>query len=291
MADVATPENDRDLAALAQECTVRELHEVARTERGAPRSRAETDYEARSVRFNDNFHTVTAQLPAESYAEVKSDLETRARALPSDGETRWDQRLCDVFLGVFERTTTPSRAGARMSSSCTLPLATVADESSEVAGELERGRTDQRRDGPSAGLRRHRDRCPRRRPRPHDVRGPGPAVPEPHPTSRGHAKGSTLPVPGLYERDVHERASHQTVGVRRSDRFGKFGFDVPAPSLPAAQFGLVHDGERQRGAHLGRADRTRHDVAPVAALDDRLAVLNYWPPARRRFLSHWARLK
>ena len=77
VADVATPENESDLAAQAQECTVRQLHEVARTERGAPNTRAQTDYEARSVRFNDTCRTVTAQLPPESYAEVKSRLESR----------------------------------------------------------------------------------------------------------------------------------------------------------------------------------------------------------------------
>ena len=139
VADVATPENDCDLAARAQECTVRELHEVARTARGAPRSRAETDYEARSVRFNDNFHTVTAQLPVESYFEVKSDLETRARALASDGDTRWDQRLCDGFLGVIRADNDAQQGGSPYVVVVHVPLATVADESSEVAGELERG--------------------------------------------------------------------------------------------------------------------------------------------------------
>jgi hypothetical protein len=49
VADLATPESDPDLAALAQDCTVRQLHEVGRTERGVPRSRAQTDYEARSL--------------------------------------------------------------------------------------------------------------------------------------------------------------------------------------------------------------------------------------------------
>ena len=160
VADVATPANDRDLAEQARACTVRQLHDVARIERGAPRSRAETDHEARSLRFNDNFRTVTAQLPAESYAEVKSDLEARARALPSDGETRWDQRLCDGFLEVIRADNDAQQGGSPYVVVVHAPLATVADESSELAGELERGRTHQRRDGPPAGLRRHRDRCP-----------------------------------------------------------------------------------------------------------------------------------
>jgi hypothetical protein len=139
IADVATPASDRDLAEQAQGLTVRQLQDVARIERGAPRSRAEADHEARSLRFNDNFHTVTAQLPAESYFEVKSDLETRARALASDGDTRWDQRLCDGFLGVIRADNDAQQGGSPYVVVVHAPLATVADESSEVAGELESG--------------------------------------------------------------------------------------------------------------------------------------------------------
>ena len=138
VADVATPANDQKLADQAKDCTVRQLHEVARAERGAPSSRAETDYEARSVRFNDSFRTVTAQLPPESYAEVKSCLETRARALPSDGETRWDQRVCDSYLEVF-RADYDARSGPSPHVVVVhTALKTVTDESSELAGELER---------------------------------------------------------------------------------------------------------------------------------------------------------
>jgi Domain of unknown function (DUF222)/HNH endonuclease len=139
IADVATPASDRDLAEQAQGLTVRQLQDVARIERGAPRSRAEADHEARSLRFNDNFHTVTAQLPAESYFEVKSDLETRARALSSDGDTRWDQRLCDGFLGVIRADNDAQQGGSPYVVVVHAPLATVANESSEVAGELESG--------------------------------------------------------------------------------------------------------------------------------------------------------
>jgi hypothetical protein len=138
VADVATPMSDSDLAAQAQECTVRQLHEVARTERGVPRTRAQTDYEARSLRFNDTCRTVTAQLPPESYAEVKSVLEARARALPSDGETRWDQRLCDGFLELARSDHDPSSTVRPHVVVAHVPLATLTDESSELAGELER---------------------------------------------------------------------------------------------------------------------------------------------------------
>ena len=136
--DVATPANERELAELARECTVRQLQEVARTERGAPRSLAETDHEARSVRFNDGCRTVTAQLPPESYVSVKSRLETRARELPSDGETRWDQRLCDVYVEIFGSDGTTPQGASPYVVVVHAALETLADESSALAGELER---------------------------------------------------------------------------------------------------------------------------------------------------------
>ncbi len=77
VADVATPENDLELCEEAQRCSVRELADVARSRARDPRSSALTSaeqYERRFVRFNDQFRTVTAQLPAESYAEAKARL-------------------------------------------------------------------------------------------------------------------------------------------------------------------------------------------------------------------------
>jgi hypothetical protein len=138
VADAATPETDHDVAALAQECTVKELHEVARTERGVSRSRAQTDYEARSVRFNDTFRTVTAQLPPESYAEIKAHLESRARAMPSDGETKWDQRLSDAFLECFRSDAGSGSTGQPYVVVAHVPLTALTDEASDLAGELER---------------------------------------------------------------------------------------------------------------------------------------------------------
>ena len=72
--DVATPRDRRvSSATRPKSCTVRELAEVARTtaERArsalrSPRSRSEHD--GRYLRFNDDHRTMTAQLPAESYA-------------------------------------------------------------------------------------------------------------------------------------------------------------------------------------------------------------------------------
>ncbi|HUI03591.1 MAG TPA: DUF222 domain-containing protein [Acidimicrobiales bacterium] len=135
--DTATPESDREMKQRARTCSVRELAQLSRSAKGAPASAAQTEYEMRSVRFNDSFRTVTAQLPPESYAEVRATLEARARRIPSDGETRWDQRLCDGLLAMVRG----SRAGSTGSYAVVahVPLDGLLDESSELAGELERG--------------------------------------------------------------------------------------------------------------------------------------------------------
>ena len=87
LADVATPESDAPLCEQANACTVRELADIARTtaERQAAGrcARARSEHDRRYLRFNDTFRTVTAQLPAESYAEAKACLEAVAREIPS----------------------------------------------------------------------------------------------------------------------------------------------------------------------------------------------------------------
>ncbi len=136
VADVATPETDRELRDQARSCSVRELVDVAKAKRGAPRADA---YERRSLRFNDPFRTMTVQLPPESYAETRACLEARAREIPSDGRIPWDQRLCDAFLMTIR-----SPAGGRVGSHLVVvhvPLDALVDEggdASALAGELER---------------------------------------------------------------------------------------------------------------------------------------------------------
>jgi hypothetical protein len=145
---VATPETDRELREQAKGCSVRELAALARTERGpALERRAEKDYELRSVRFNDQFRTMTAQLPPETYVETKSCLEARARELPSDGETPWDQRLCDAFVERIRSsggrgTGHGDRNAGTYFIVAHVPLAALVDEAGEttdLAGDLERG--------------------------------------------------------------------------------------------------------------------------------------------------------
>ena len=146
--DTATPETDAELAAQATRCSVRELADVARRTRrraedGGGRG-AEPDYERRSVRFNDTFRTMTAQLPPESYAELRAALEAGARKLPTDGTTPWDQRLADSLLSLVRSGAggAKGRAGVGGTSPYTVvahvPIDILLDEDSELLGELER---------------------------------------------------------------------------------------------------------------------------------------------------------
>jgi hypothetical protein len=146
--DVATSESDRQLCDQARECSVRELADIARSgaelaRTGLPSS-GRSEHDARYVRFNDEHRTISAQLPVESYAETKAGLEARAKEVPSDGVTRWDQRLCDGFLELI-RSSVPGSTGPAGTASpyvvvAHVPLAALveqADESSHLAGELE----------------------------------------------------------------------------------------------------------------------------------------------------------
>ncbi len=133
VADVATPETDREFRDRALDCTVRELSELARSRRG----HVEKENRGRWLRFSDTFRTVTAQLPPESYAQTRASLESRARELPSDGETPWDERLCDAFLLTVRSPNWGGGAGATYVVAH-VPLETLLDESSELPGELER---------------------------------------------------------------------------------------------------------------------------------------------------------
>jgi hypothetical protein len=144
VADVATPETDRQLAEQAKECTVRQLGEIARTSAAAPKPPgAGAEHDRRSLRFNETFRTMTVQLPAESFAETRGCLEARAQGVPTDGETPWDQRLCDAFLEVIRSS---GRTGSATTTSpyfvvVHVPLAALVEEAGEesiLAGELER---------------------------------------------------------------------------------------------------------------------------------------------------------
>jgi Domain of unknown function (DUF222) len=136
--DVATPESDAEFRDRAKEHSVRELAQLVLSRRQTSAETARADYDARSLRFNESFRTVTAQLPAETFAEVRGTLEARARQVPSDGDTPWDQRLCDAFVGIVRAAGSHHQATAPFTVVAHVPLATLLDENSELPGELER---------------------------------------------------------------------------------------------------------------------------------------------------------
>ncbi len=143
VADVATPETDVELRDQAKECTVRQLADVARSKVRPNPASARSEHDRRFLRFNEAFRTVSVQLPPESFAETRACLEARARAVPTDGETPWDQRLCDAFIEIIRSSSSSSGAqgGATTASPyfvvAHVPLEALVDGTA-LAGELER---------------------------------------------------------------------------------------------------------------------------------------------------------
>ncbi len=151
VADVATPESDRALCAQAKELSVAELADVARTEaarrRSGSQSQSESEHDRRYLRFNDTLRTLSAQLPAESYAATKACIDAWTETIASDGETPLDQRRCDGFSGLMA-SAAPGAAMAPGATTTKRPFLVVAHvaldalvedsgEPSELAGELE----------------------------------------------------------------------------------------------------------------------------------------------------------
>ncbi len=139
VADVATPETDRQLRDQARECSVRQLADIAAA---LHRPAAPSEHDRRSLRFNDQFRTLSVQLPAATYAEARTCLEARARAVPSDDGTPWDQRLCDAFVELIRSSATgPAASGSPFFVVVHVPVAALLEESGEqstLVGELER---------------------------------------------------------------------------------------------------------------------------------------------------------
>jgi hypothetical protein len=84
-------------------------------------------------------------LPAATYAELRTILEARARTVPTDGETPWDQRVCDALTEIVSSSNGGASGNGDSSSPKFLvvhvPLETLVDdavEPTELAAELER---------------------------------------------------------------------------------------------------------------------------------------------------------
>jgi hypothetical protein len=151
LADVATPETDRDLCERAKAHSVRELADIARSAAELARTRSAShgasEHDRRYVRCNDRFRTISAQLPAESYAEAKACLDARLEEIPSDGETPLDQRRCDAFMTLIHSSASGSGGGSTTASPflvvAHVPLGALVEEPGgqgtlgTLAGELE----------------------------------------------------------------------------------------------------------------------------------------------------------
>jgi hypothetical protein len=152
VADVASPETDRELRDQAQRCGVRELNEIARTtaaraaasaassSSSSTASHSQAPQEQRYLRFNDACRTVIAQLPPASYAELKAWVEARAHHVPSDGETPWDQRCCDALLEIPRSASNGGEPTSPFFVVVHVPLDALVEESGQstaLAGELD----------------------------------------------------------------------------------------------------------------------------------------------------------
>ncbi len=98
--ELATPETDASVLRQAEECTVRQLIDLLRANRGTDDKQAAGQHENRYLRFNDARRIVTAQLSEDAFAEVRAAITERARFFPSDGETRYEQRRADALLDI-----------------------------------------------------------------------------------------------------------------------------------------------------------------------------------------------
>ena len=146
LAEAASPETEAELLEEARHRSVGELTALAGSMRSAPAPDPAVDWERRSLRCNEAVRTMTVQLPPESFAEARSRLESMAKEIPSvDGETSWDQRMADAFMGLVR---CGQDGGGESSASSPyfvvvhVPVGALLDESgdeSDLAGELERG--------------------------------------------------------------------------------------------------------------------------------------------------------
>jgi len=101
--EYAQPETEGEVVQQAKECSVRQLRELARRARQARATDDDTtaDHATRWLRFCDSRRTISMKLPVEKYNQVRSEIEAEAKKIPSDGITRWDQRLCDAFIRLI----------------------------------------------------------------------------------------------------------------------------------------------------------------------------------------------
>ena len=114
LADVATPETDRELCDQAKDARCASWPRSPAREPSWPgpaRLLVRLEHDGRFLRFNDDHRTLCAQLPPDSYAEIKAGSMRWSRQIPSDGETPLDQRRCDALVGIVHSSNGPGHRG------------------------------------------------------------------------------------------------------------------------------------------------------------------------------------
>jgi Domain of unknown function (DUF222) len=146
LADVATPETDAELAQAARGRSVIELGELARATAREQGPKPANSPERRRVRFNAKTGTMTAQLPAVDFTTVQALVEARAKKIPSDGTTPWDERQGDAFMDIMAGASSGGRPLGGTKGVylvvAHVPLEALIDQEgaeSDLFAELERG--------------------------------------------------------------------------------------------------------------------------------------------------------
>jgi hypothetical protein len=112
-ADIATPETDASLLRQAEECSVRQLKDLVRSGDQPTDADDASDHAFRYLRLNDAQCSITARMPKDKYAVVRAAITDGAKAIPSDGETRYDQRQCDALYNLCRSGRGRRRSDAR----------------------------------------------------------------------------------------------------------------------------------------------------------------------------------
>jgi hypothetical protein len=133
----AEPENDAEIAELAKELSVPDLVAWRRARATPPPDPDDSEENGRWVRCNDARRTIAAKLTALGYAQVKKALEARAKLIPFDGETRFDQRMADALLSFVGSDIASAGSGGPATVVAHVPLEVFLDPKSTLPGELE----------------------------------------------------------------------------------------------------------------------------------------------------------
>ncbi len=195
--------------------------------------------------------------------------------MPSDGETPWDQRLCDAFMEMI-RSSSSDHQGRTTASPyfvvAHVPLEALVDdsgESSALAGELER-------DGLISTETVQEIAC--------DATiaiGVDDDVGHTMYEGRARRTPSDAQRREVKRRDRHCRFPgctnvtftnvHHIVPWKPGGRtdLDNIALALSSSSSRRALQGLDHDRQRQRGAHLHRPEGPGHDLAPLATLGPR----------------------